>query len=38
LPPRQNERDLEDPEDLRGHIEFALVDAAEQVLARALPA
>ncbi len=35
--PRQNERDLEDvPADLRGELEFVLVDAGEEVLARAL--
>jgi ATP-dependent Lon protease len=35
--PRQNDGDLEDvPEDLRRQIEFVPVDAAEQVLARAL--
>ena len=35
--PRHNERDLEDvPADLRGELEFVLVDAGEQVLARAL--
>jgi ATP-dependent Lon protease len=37
LIPRRNERDLEDvPEDLRRELQFAPVDEAEEVLARAL--
>jgi ATP-dependent Lon protease len=35
--PRDNERDLDDvPEELRRDLAFVLVDAADQVLARAL--
>ena len=35
--PRQNERDLEDvPPEVRGDLEFVLVDTAEEVLEHAL--